>query len=597
MRFAGDSGDGMQLSGGRFGAEAAFAGNQIITLPNFPAEIRAPQGSLSGVSSFQIHIASEKIFTPGDELDALVAMNPAALRMHLDSLRHGGLLIVDRCEFTRRNLNSAGYETDPLDLLDGQYRLVSIDMTSITKEAVCSFGLKRKAIQRTRNMLALGIVCWAFSTPIENTISWLGRRFASDPIVRDANMAALQAGYHLGETMEILNSPVRIDSAHYPPGRYRQITGIDAIALGLLSASELSGMELFFSAYPITPASELLHSLAKRASIGPICFQAEDEIAAAGAALGASFGGLLGVCATSGPGFTLKQETINLAVMCELPLVIIDIQRAGPSTGMPTKTEQSDLLQALWGRNGDSPLPVYAISSVESAFDTVIEACRTSIETRTPVIVLADAYLAQSSQPWAIPNLDNYEPIDPHFTTDPTDFAPYIRDESHRRLWAIPGTAGCEHVIGGLEKSDRDGHISYDPDNHDIMTRARADKITAIKPSFHMDEPDPKAPILLIGWGSTWGALQEACHQLRESGYALSHLHLSCLNPLPDLQKHMRKYRHIIVCETNSGQLNLVLRARYLVDTISLTHVKGTPLNPDKVIHTVTSLQGGMDDE
>ena len=602
VRFAGDSGDGMQLTGGRFGADAARQGNDIVTLPDFPAEIRAPQGSLGGVSSFQVHFADRDIVTPGDDLDVLVAMNPAALKVHLPALRRGGVLITDTAEYTKRNLNHAGYAASPLDdqTLAG-YQLVALDLTALTAEAVAEFGLGRKAVGRTRNMLALGLVSWLYSRDLAPTLAWLGERFAAEPTVRDANIAALRAGWNYGDTTEVFAVRYEVAPASQQAGRYRQISGNQALALGLLSAAQLSGLPLFLGAYPITPASDLLHELAKRKSFGVTTFQAEDEIAAVGAALGASFGGALGVTTTSGPGFALKQEMINLAVMTELPLVIVDVQRAGPSTGMPTKTEQSDLLQAMWGRNGDSPLPVLAPQSPADCFATAIEACRIAIEHRTPVVLLSDAYLANGSEPWLVPQLADLAPINPGFATEPNTedgkFAPYLRDpETLNRPWAIPGTAGLEHRLGGLEKSDGSGTISYDATNHDKMTRLRAQHIARVPVTDAvLDDPSGRAKVLVIGWGSTWGPITAAVRRVRELGLPIAQVHLRELNPLPaNLGELLRSAERIIVPEVNLGQLATVLRARYLVDAQSWHRVRGLPLSVAELTeHLVAQIEEG----
>ncbi len=587
VRFAGDSGDGMQLTGGRFGTDAARQGNDIVTLPDYPAEIRAPQGSLGGVSSFQVHFADRDIVTPGDDLDVLVAMNPAALKVHLPSLRRGGVLVTDTAEYTKRNLSHAGYAESPLDngSLDG-WQVVALDITALTAEAVKEYGLGRKAVARTRNMLALGLISWLYSRDLTPTLEWLGRRFASDATVRDANVAALNAGWNYGENTETFAMRYEVAPATQPPGRYRQVSGNQALALGLVAAAHLSGLQLFLGAYPITPASDLLHELAKRKALGVQTFQAEDEIAAAGAALGASFGGALGVTTTSGPGFVLKQEMINLAVMTELPLVVVDVQRAGPSTGMPTKTEQADLLQALWGRNGESPLPVIAAQSPADCFDAALDACRIALTHRTPVILLSDAYLANGSEPWLIPDIASLPAIEPGFATAPNTesgtFAPYLRDpETLDRPWAIPGTRGLEHRLGGLEKKDGIGSISYDPANHATMVDLRAEHIARIPvPNVRWDDPSGVARVAVVGWGSTWGAITAAVRRVRELGRPIAQVHLRHLNPLPaNLGQLLRGADRVIVPEINRGQLATLLRARYLVDAQPWSRVRGQPLS------------------
>ncbi len=586
VRFAGDSGDGMQLTGGRFGADAARQGNDIVTLPDYPAEIRAPQGSLGGVSSFQVHFADFDIFTPGDDLDVLVAMNPAALKVHLPALRRGGVLITDTAEFTRRNLAHAGYEQNPLTNASLEpWQVVDLDLTAITAEAVKDFGLGRKAVGRTRNMLALGLVSWLYSRDLTPTMEWLHHRFADNATVRDANIAALQAGWNYGENTETFAVRYDVAPAIQRPGHYREVSGNEALALGLITAAQLSGLPLFLGAYPITPASDLLHELARRKSFGVHTFQAEDEIAAVGAALGASFGGALGVTTTSGPGFALKQEMINLAVMTELPLVIVDVQRAGPSTGMPTKTEQSDLLQALWGRNGESPVPVVAAQSPTDCFDAAIEASRIAVTHRTPVVLLSDAYLANGSEPWLVPDVASLARIDPGFTTTThgtSDFEPYQRDpHTLDRPWAVPGTPGLEHRLGGLEKKNGTGAISYDSDNHHTMVKLRAEHIARIAvPNAILEDPSGAARVVVIGWGSSWGAITAAVRRVRELGRPIAQIHLRHLNPLPaNLGGLLKQDRRVVVPEVNLGQLSTVLRARYLVDAQPWSRVRGLPLS------------------
>lgn len=586
VRFAGDSGDGMQLTGTRFGVDAAHQGNAIVTLPDFPAEIRAPQGSLGGVSSFQVHFADRDIVTPGEQLDVLVAMNPAALRIHLPSLRPGGTVIVDTSQFTRRNLKHAHFDQDPLS--DGSldaYQLVPLDLAGITKDAVAAFGLGRKEIARSRNMFALGLISWLYSRDLTPTLEWIGGKFAHDTAVRDANTAALRAGWNFGDTTEVFAVRYEVAPVPAPAGEYRQIAGSHALALGLVTAAHLARRPLFLGSYPITPASELLHQLSRLKAHGVQTFQAEDEIAAAGAALGAAFGGALGVTTTSGPGFALKQEMINLAVMTELPLLVVDVQRAGPSTGMPTKAEQSDLLQALYGRNGESPVPVLAPQSPSDCFDTAIEAARIALTHRTPVILLSDGYLANGAEPWAIPDVATMERIDVNFATTPNGpdgtFLPYLRDpETLDRPWAIPGTPGLEHRIGGLEKAAGTGAVSYDPDNHERMVHLRAEHIARIPvPPLTVDDPSGQARVLVVGWGSTWGAITAAVRRVREQGHDIAQTHLRHLNPLPaNLGEVLRGYHRVIVPEMNLGQLTMLLRSTYLVDARCWSKVRGMPL-------------------
>lgn len=590
IRFAGDSGDGMQLSGDRFGAESAEHGNDIATLPSFPAEIRAPQGTVAGVSSFQIQFADRDIVTPGERLDVLVAMNPAALKANLADVVPGGLLIVDSPAFSKRSLARAGYDSNPLtdDSLDS-YQLVEVDITGMTAGAVESFDATRKGAARSRNMFALGLVSWLYGRPTGDTVRWLGERFAAKPAVRDANIAALRAGENYGETTEQFTVRYEVPPAPVPSGRYRRITGNEATAYGLMVGAARAGLTLFVGTYPITPASDILHALSKRKSYGVVTFQAEDEIAGVGAALGASLGGALGVTTTSGPGFSLKQEMINLAVMTELPLVIVDVQRSGPSTGMPTKTEQGDLLQALWGRNGESPVPVFAPSSPSDCFRVTVDACRAAVEYRTPVLLLTDAFLANGAEPWQVPDVTQIPPIDPDFSTAPngTDekgqpiFLPYKRDpETGARAWAVPGTTGAEHRLGGLEKTLDAGTVSYDPANHEAMVRARADRIAGIPvDDVQVDDPHGDARLLVLGWGSAWGPITAAVRELRRGGRHIAQAQVTSLNPLPaNLGEVLRSYDRVIVPEANLGQFALVLRAKYLVDVQSYSKVRGQPL-------------------
>jgi 2-oxoglutarate ferredoxin oxidoreductase subunit alpha len=584
IRFAGDSGDGMQLTGDRFTQETADFGNDLSTLPNFPAEIRAPQGTLPGVSSFQIHFADYDILTPGDRPDVLVAMNPAALKANLADLQPGGTAIVDSHDFTDRNLKRVGYASNPLE--DGSlddYQLHAIDLTGLTVGAVAEFGLSRKDASRAKNMFALGLVSWMFGRPIEGSIAFLGKKFA-DPDIRDGNIAALRTGWNYGETTEAFAVSYVIKPAVIPAGRYRNITGNTALSYGIVAAGQLSGLPVFLGAYPITPASDILHELSKHKAFGVTTFQAEDEIAGIGAALGASFGGALGVTSTSGPGLALKGETIGLAVMLEVPLVIVDIQRGGPSTGLPTKTEQSDLLQAMSGRNGEAPVPVIAPQSPADCFDAALEAARIAITYRTPVILLSDGYLANGSEPWTLPDVAALPRIEPSFAVpDPdTAFLPYARDpHTLARPWAPPGVAGLEHRIGGLEKADGTGDISYDPANHDLMVRtrqAKVDGIAATIPELVVDDPDGHAKVLVIGWGSTYGPIGAGCRRARLAGHRIAQAHLRHLNPFPaNLGAVLAAYDRVIVPEMNLGQLRSLLRAKYLVDAEGYNAVRGMP--------------------
>jgi 2-oxoglutarate/2-oxoacid ferredoxin oxidoreductase subunit alpha len=593
IRLAGDSGDGMQLTGNRFTSETASFGNDLSTLPNFPAEIRAPTGTLPGVSSFQLHFADHDIMTPGDAPDVLVAMNPAALKSNLSDLPGGGLLIVDADEFTPRNLAKVGYATNPLEdgSLEG-WQTVAVPLTSMTLDALADSGLGKKEAERSKNMFTLGLLSWMYHRPTEGTVRFLERQFRRKPEIAAANIAAFRAGYNYGETTEAFAVSYEIKPAPMEPGRYRNISGNQALSLGLVAAGQRSGLPIFLGAYPITPASDILHELSKHKAFGVRTFQAEDEIAGIGSAIGASFGGALGITTTSGPGVSLKSEAIGLAVMTELPLVIVDVQRGGPSTGLPTKTEQSDLLQAMFGRNGEAPLPVVAAQSPADCFDAVIEAARIATKYRTPVMFLSDGYLANGSEPWALPSLADLPDLTDAvgFATDPNgatadgtpEFLPYLRDpETLARAWAVPGTAGLQHRIGGLEKADGSGNISYDPANHDFMTRIRQEKIDRIAatiPPTDVDDPDGDASVAVIGWGSTYGPVGAACRRIRASGRKVAQIHLRHINPFPaDLGEVLARYDRVICPEMNLGQLALLLRAKYLVDVQSHTQVSGMP--------------------
>lgn len=589
IRFAGDSGDGMQLTGDRFTSDTASLGNDFATLPNFPAEIRAPQGTVAGVSSFQLHFADSDIKTPGDAPDVLVAMNPAALKANLADLKRGGVIIADAHEFTKRNLAKVGYATDPLT--DGSltdYQLHALDLTGLTVASVEQFHLGRKEASRAKNMFSLGLLTWLYTRPVEHTLEFLDHKFGTKPEIRDSNKAAFLAGHAFGETTETFAVRFEVAAAPAQPGTYRQITGNKALALGLIAGSVTSGLPLFLGAYPITPASDVLHELSKAKDQGVTTFQAEDEIAAVGAALGASYAGHLGVTSTSGPGMALKSETISLAVMLEQPLVICDIQRAGPATGMPTKTEQADLLQAMFGRHGEAPLPVIAAQSPADCFDAAIEAVRIALTYRTPVILLTDGYLANGAEPWLLPDIASLPAIDPHFATQPNGpegtYLPYLRDERGARPWAIPGTPGLEHRIGGIEKADKTGNVSYAPDNHEFMVAARQAKIDGIVadvPDLVVDDPTGDADVLVLGWGSTWGPISAAARRVRDAGRRVATTHLRHLNPLPaNTGEVLRRYRRVIVPEMNLGQMAMILRARYLVDVQSYSRVRGLPISP-----------------
>jgi 2-oxoglutarate ferredoxin oxidoreductase subunit alpha len=587
VRFAGDSGDGMQLAGSRFTDATAVLGNDLATLPNFPAEIRAPAGTLAGVSAFQIHFASRDILTPGDAPNVLVAMNPAALKANLAEIDRGATIIVNEDAFTKRNFDKAGYEANPLEdgSLEG-YRVHRIPMTSLTQRAVETIeGASSRDAQRAKNLFALGVLSWLYGRPTEVTERWIAQKFARNPAVLKANLAAFNAGWSFGETTELLDVQYRVKpSDDAPAGIYRNVNGTTALALGLVAASVRSGLPLILASYPITPASELLHELSRHANVGVRTIQAEDEIAAAGMALGAAFGGRLGVTATSGPGMDLKAETIGLAVMLELPLVIVDVQRAGPSTGMPTKTEQSDLLMALYGRHGESPLPVFAPSTPAGCFEAAFEAASVAVRYRTPVILLSDTFLASSSEPWRIPTVGDLPRIDPAFAPTPENgepFMPYRRDEHLARPWALPGTPGLQHRVGGLEKADVTGNISYDGHNHERMTELRAAKVDGIVrevPDLVVDA-DPDAELLVIGWGSSEGPIRAGVRAARAAGAKVASAQLRHIHPLPaNTEEVLRSYPRVLMPEMNTGQLAQVLRGRFLVDIESLTKVQGQPL-------------------
>ena len=588
IRFAGDSGDGMQLAGSRFTDATAVLGNDLATLPNFPAEIRAPAGTLAGVSAFQIHFASSDILTPGDAPNVLVAMNPAALKANLAEIDRGATIIVNEDAFSKRNLEKAGYDSNPLE--DGslsEYRVHRIPMTTLTTRAAEAIeGASTRDAGRAKNFFALGVLSWLYGRPTDVTQRWIEQKFGSKPAVLQANLAAFNAGWSFGETTELLDVQYRVKPASdVPPGTYRNVNGTAALALGLIAASVRSRLPLLLASYPITPASELLHELSRHARFGVATIQAEDEIAAAGIALGAAFGGRLGVTATSGPGMDLKAETIGLAVALELPMIVIDVQRAGPSTGMPTKTEQSDLLMALHGRHGESPLPVVAPSTPAGCFDAAFEAVGLAIRYRTPVIILSDTFLASSSEPWLIPSVEDLAPIDPDFATAPpaggAPFLPYVRDERLARPWAIPGTPGLAHRIGGLEKADGTGNISYDGANHARMTELRAAKIAGIArdvPPLRVDS-EPGARLLVLGWGSSEGAIRAGVRRARLAGHRVASAHLRHLNPLPEnTGEVLASFDRVLVPEMNTGQLASVLRAKFLVDVESYCKVQGQPL-------------------
>ena len=600
IRFAGDSGDGMQLTGDRFTSETALMGNDLATLPDFPAEIRAPAGSLPGVSGFQVHFADHDILTPGDRPYVLVAMNPAALKTNLADLPKGGTLIVNRDAFNDRNLQKAGYATNPLEdgSLEG-FHVHDVALTSMTIEALKAVdGLTSREAERSKNFFALGLMCWLYHRPTEGTLAFIEQKFGKLPAIVEANSRAFKAGYNYGETSEDFAVSYEIAPARLPPGRYRQVTGNIALSYGLIAASKLSGLPLFLGAYPITPASSILEELSRHKNFGVTTFQAEDEIAACGAALGASFGGALGVTTSAGPGIVLKAETVGLGVMLELPLLVLDIQRAGPSTGMPTKPEQADLLMVLFGRNGESPVPVIAASSPSQCFHAAIEAARIALKYRTPVYLLSDAYLANGSEPWLIPDVESLPDISTPFATAPNDgdiFQPYKRDpETLARPWAIPGTPGLEHRIGGLEKADVTGAISYDPDNHDQMIRLRAQKVANIAadiPELEVDDPGGDATTLVLGWGSTYGPIAAAARRVRREGGVVARAHLHYLNPFPrNLGDVLRSYDKVLVPEMNTGQLLRLIRAEFLVDAVGFNRVRGLPFRSSELADAIMAL-------
>ncbi|MDY7094907.1 MAG: 2-oxoacid:acceptor oxidoreductase subunit alpha [Acidobacteriota bacterium] len=601
IRFAGDSGDGMQVTGTQFTNTSALIGNDLSTLPDFPAEIRAPAGTLPGVSAFQVRIADYDIHTPGDAPDVLVAMNPAALKKSLGDLKPNGVIIVNTDEFSSRNLMKAGYdEVNPLEdgSLDG-FRLFKVELTTLTRRTLEDTDLTNKEKDRCKNFFALGMVYFLFSRPLESTEDWLRRKFAKKPEIAEANVKVLKAGWNFCDITQLFQVRYRVEPAKLEPGVYRSIQGNTALALGMVAASRRSGLPLFLGAYPITPASELLHQLASYKSYGVTTFQAEDEIAAVCAAIGASFGGALAVTASSGPGIALKSEALNLAVMVELPLVVCNIQRAGPSTGMPTKTEQSDLFMSLFGRNGDSPMPVLAASSPKDCFEVALEACRIAIQHMVPVMLLSDGYVANGSEPWKLPKVEDLPDLHRSFRSDPEGFAPYVRDpETLARPWAIPGTPGLEHRVGGLEKEDGSGNVSYDPANHARMTHLRAEKVARIArtlPPMEVDGPR-SGKLLVLGWGSTKGAITGAINHARKAGLEVSHAHLRYLNPLPqDLEELLNSFDRVLLPEMNSGQLALLIQGLYLRKIDSMPKVEGRPFGREEILTAIRHILEGAD--
>ncbi len=592
IRFVGDSGDGMQLTGLEFTRATAIAGNDLQTFPDYPAEIRAPAGTLPGVSGFQIHFSSEPVYTPGDQPDVLVAMNPAALKTNLKDLTAGGTLVVNTGAFTDNNLQKAGFNSNPLD--DGSlgaFKTYFVDITKLTELALKESGLNAKEVARSKNMFALGMMLWMYGRPVEPTLRYLDSKFASKPDILAGNRKVLEAGFAYGETTEMFGVSYQVKRAAISPGRYRNVTGNEATAWGILAATKLANIAGFLGSYPITPASDILHELSRHKNFGFTTFQAEDEIAAVCAAIGASFGGALAFTTSSGPGIALKQEAVGLAVMTELPLVIINVQRGGPSTGLPTKTEQADLLQAIWGRNGECPVPVIAASSPSDCFDSVVEAARIAVKYMTPVFLLTDGYIANGQEPWMIPDVEKLAPIDVHFRTDPSGFFAYQRDQNTlARAWVRPGTPGLEHRIGGLEKDQLTGMVSYDPDNHDTMIRLRAEKVARVAQDIG---PTPvhgavEGDVLVVGWGSTHGSIYQAVERLRAKGKSVSCAHLRHLNPLPpDLGTLLKRFKTVIVPEMNLGQLVKILRSSYLVDAKSLSKVQGKPWKVSELVSRI----------
>jgi len=600
IRFAGDSGDGMQLTGDRFTTEAALFGNDLATQPNYPAEIRAPQGTLPGVSSFQIQIADFDILTAGDRPDVLVAMNPAALKANVGDLPRGGLVIANSDEFTKRNLAKVGYEANPLETDElSDYVVQAVPMTTLTLGAVEQIGATKKDGSRAKNMFALGLLSWMYSRELEHSETFIREKFARKPEIAEANVLALKAGWNYGETTEAFGTTYEVSPAKLKSGEYRQVSGNTALAYGIVVAGQLANTQVMLGSYPITPASDILHELSKHKNFNVLTFQAEDEIAGIGAALGASYGGALGVTSTSGPGVALKAEAIGLGVMAELPLLVVDVQRGGPSTGLPTKTEQADLLQALYGRNGESPVAVLAPQSPSDCFEIAVEAARIALTYRTPVILLSDGAIANGSEPWRIPDVGDssvFAPIDHTFAKAGEPFQPYARDpETLARQFAVPGTPGLEHRIGGLESANGSGNISYEPKNHDLMVRLRQAKIDGITvPDVVVDDPSGEAELLIVGWGSSYGPIGEACRRARRNGVKVAHAHVRYLNPLPaNLGDVLRKYPNVVLPEMNLGQLALLLRGKYLVDVQSVTKVEGMAFLADEVEGIIESALDG----
>ena len=598
IKFAGDSGDGMQLTGGQFTNTAALFGNDLGTFPDFPAEIRAPIGTVAGVSGYQLNFGSKEIYTPGDKCDVLVAMNSAALKVNLFNLKKGGIIIANSSGFDLKNLKLSGYERNPLEdgTLEG-YNLIKVDVTRMTREATEDIQLGVKEKDRCKNMFVLGFLYWMFDRPMENTINFINKKFAKQDDVREANLRALKAGYHYGDTTETFTTRYHVEKAKMEPGTYRNIMGNQALSLGLVAASQKSGLPIFLGAYPITPASDILHELAKFKNFGIRTYQAEDEIAAICSAIGASFGGSLGVTTTSGPGMALKLEAMGLAVMLELPLIICDIQRGGPSTGLPTKTEQADLLHALYGRNGECPMPVIAAKSPADCFDAALEAARIAIQHMTPVILLSDGYIANGAEPWRFPSGSDLKEIKTSFAKPMENgekFMPYARDEKLARPWAIPGTKGLEHRIGGLEKQNITGNISYEPENHEFMVKLREEKVELVAdyiPLQSLDSGPAKGELLVLGWGGTYGSIKAAVRELQEQGYKVAHAHLRHLKPFPkNLGELLHNYDRVLVPEINNGQLVKVIRDKFMIPAIPYNKIQGLPIMKAELVNTIKAL-------
>ncbi len=598
IRFAGDSGDGMQLTGMQFTNTTAMVGNDLSTLPDYPAEIRAPAGTLFGVSSFQLHFSSWDILTPGDHPDVLVAMNPAALKVHLKDLKKGGVIVANIDSFDDKNLGLAGYETSPLgdeSLLD--YQVIEVPITKLTLNALQGTGLSQKEMVRCKNFFALGLMYWMYSRPLDPTEGWIKEKFGKEPKIAEANDKALKAGYYYGESTEAFAARFEVKPAQLKPGLYRNITGNEATALGVVAAAQKSGIPLYYASYPITPASEILHNLSGYKNFNVKTYQAEDEIAAAGAAVGASYAGNLAVTGTSGPGAALKSETISLAIMLELPLVIVDVQRGGPSTGLPTKTEQSDLMFVTYGRHGEAPAPVIAAATPADCFHMAYEAARIAVKYMTPVYLLTDGYLANGSEPWLVPDAKDLPAIPVHFRTDPENFNPYSRNENNVRPWALPGTPGLEHRIGGLEKANITGNVSYDPDNHDFMVHLRAEKVKGIEKDIPLQDVygEQSGELLVISWGGTFGVVRSTVDRMRKNGYKVSHAHLRYLNPFPrNLGDVLKSFKTIFVPEINLGQLSKLIRTEYLIPVVQYNKVRGLPIRSAELEEAIKDALGGV---